>query len=160
VLASGARAHEIYDLAHDERMVLTAAALVGMTEPALAIAVEFSKTRETMGVPIATLQGVAFPMTDVAIGIAGARNIARKAAWYLDHAPDERPELPAIAMVYASQTATHGTQACAHVQGGLGFTVEADASLYFLRSKGWGALAGDPQAKLVAIGDNVLNSVK
>lgn len=159
VLATGARAHEIYDRAHDERMTLTAAALVGLTEPALNIAVEFSKTRETMGVPIATLQGVSFPMTDVAIAIAGARNVARKAAWYLDHAPDERPELPAIAMVYASQTATKGTQVTAHLQGGLGFTIEADASLYFLRSKGWGALAGDPQAKLIAIGDHVLNTV-
>lgn len=160
VIASGSQAKAIYARAHDERMVLMAAALVGMTESALAIIVEFSKTRETMGVPIATLQGVAFPMTDVAIGIAGARNIARKAAWYLDHAPDERPELAAIAMVYASQTATHGTQVSAHLQGGLGFTIEADASLYFLRSKGWGSLAGDPQAKLLAIGDHVLNTVK
>jgi hypothetical protein len=38
------------------------------------------------------------------------------------------------------------------MQGGLGFTVEADASLYFLRAKGWSALAGDPAADLAAIG--------
>ena len=32
----------------------------------------------------------------------------------------------------------------AHVQGGLGFTVEADISLFFLRAKGWSVLGGDP----------------
>ncbi len=160
VIASGSEAHRIYTRAHDERMVLTAAALVGMTEYALGLTVEFSKTRETMGVLIATLQGVAFPLTDIATNIAGARNIARKAAWYLDFAPGERPELPAIAMVYSSQTATHGTQQAAHLQGGLGFTVENDISMYFLRAKGWGSLAGDPSAHLATIGDHVLASVK
>lgn len=160
VIASGSQAHRIYVRAHDERMVLTAAALVGMTEYALGLTVEFTKTRETMGVLIATLQGVAFPLTDIATNLAGARNIARKAAWYLDFAPDERPELPAIAMVYASQTATHGTQQAAHLQGGLGFTVENDISMYFLRAKGWGSLAGDPNAHLATIGDHVLASVK
>lgn len=160
VIATGDEALRIYTRAHDERMVLTAAALVGMTEYALGLTVEFTKTRETMGVLIATLQGVAFPLTDIATNIAGARNIARKAAWYLDFSPDERPELPAIALVYASQTATHGTQQAAHLQGGLGFTVENDISMYFLRAKGWGSIAGDPNALLATIGDQVLASVK
>lgn len=160
VVASGAAARTIYTRAHDERMVLMASALIGMTESALALTVEFTKTRETMGVLISTLQGVAFPLTDIATNIAGARNIARKAAWYLDNEPDARPELPAIALVYGAQTATHGTTNAAHFQGGLGFTLEADVSLYFLRSKGWSALAGDPSAQLLNIGDHVLASVK
>ena len=160
VVARGDQARTIFTRAHDERMVLMASALVGMTESALALTVEFTKTRETMGVLISTLQGVAFPLTDIATNIAGARNIARKAAWFLDNAPDERPELPAIAMVYSSQTATHGTTNAAHFQGVLGFTLEADVSLYFLRSKGWSALAGDPSAHLVDIGDHVLATAK
>ena len=160
VVASGAVAKKLYTRAHDERMVLMASALIGMTEAALALTVEFSKTRETMGVLISTLQGVAFPLTDIAINIAGARNIARKAAWYLDNEPEARPDLPAIAFVYGAQTATHGTTNAAHFQGGLGFTLEADVSLYFLRSKGWSALAGDPSAQLLNIGDHVLASAQ
>lgn len=159
VVATGEEALAIYTRAHDERMVLTASALVGLTEYALGLTVEFTKTRETMGVLISTLQGVAFPLTDIATNIAGARNIARKAAWFLDFDPETRPELPAIALVYAAQTATQGTQQAAHLQGGLGFTVENDISLYFLRSKGWGSLAGDPTAHLAAIGKHVLSSV-
>jgi hypothetical protein len=38
------------------------------------------------------------------------------------------------------------------MQGGLGFMVEADASLFFLRSKGWSVLAGDPTLDLISVG--------
>jgi alkylation response protein AidB-like acyl-CoA dehydrogenase len=129
-----------------------AAARVEMTEAALHLAVEFAKTRETLGVPIGTLQGVAFPLTEVAIAVAGGRNLAWKAAWTAQYEPGARPELALMAFDHAARTATYGTTTSAHMQGGLGFTVEADASLYFLRGKGWGALAGDPAAGLTVIG--------
>lgn len=74
VLASGPEALARYQVARAEWKLMTAAALVGLTERALGIAVDFAKTRETMGVPIGMLQGVAFPLADVAIGISGAQN--------------------------------------------------------------------------------------
>jgi hypothetical protein len=37
------------------------------------------------------------------------------------------------------------------MQGGLGFTIEADASLYFLRAKGWSLLGGDPAEDVIAV---------
>jgi alkylation response protein AidB-like acyl-CoA dehydrogenase len=144
VLLSGAPAATAYETARREWKLLMAAALIGMTEASLELAVEFAKTRETMGVPIGALQGVAFPLTDVAIGIAGGRNLVRKAAWFAENDPSERPELPLLAFDFAARTATYGTTTSAHMQGGLGFTIEADASLFFLRSKGWSALGGDP----------------
>ena len=49
--------------------------------------------------------------------------------------------------------ATHGATTSAHMQGGLGFTIEADASLYFLRAKGWSVLGGDPAADVIIAGD-------
>jgi alkylation response protein AidB-like acyl-CoA dehydrogenase len=123
--------------------VLMAAALVGLTEAALREGVEFAKTRETMGVPIGALQGVAFPLADVAIGVAGARNLALKSAWMMEHDPNARPELPLMAYTYAGAVAAHGTTAAAHAQGGQGVTMEAAAPMYFLRATGWSMLAGD-----------------
>jgi alkylation response protein AidB-like acyl-CoA dehydrogenase len=151
-LASGPEATEQFDAAVREWKLLMAAALVEMTESALELAVRFAKTRETLGVPIGALQGVAFPLTEVAIAVAGGRNLVRKAAWTAEYEPGSRPELPLMAFGHAVRTATYGTTTSAHMQGGLGFTVEADASLYFLRAKGWGALAGDPAADLAVIG--------
>jgi alkylation response protein AidB-like acyl-CoA dehydrogenase len=151
-LGTGAEAAEQFATAAREWKLLMAAALVEMTEAALHLAVEFVKTRETLGVPIGTLQGVAFPLTEVAIAVAGGRNLAWKAAWTAQYEPGARPELALMAFDHAARTATYGTTTSAHMQGGLGFTVEADASLYFLRGKGWGALAGDPAADLTVIG--------
>ena len=71
VLASGAAAAAEYARAVAEWKILTAAALVGLTERSMWIGVEFTKTRRTMGVPIGALQGVSFPLADVAIGVTG-----------------------------------------------------------------------------------------
>jgi len=152
-LAEGPSAEALYRRARAEWKLLTAAALTGLTERALGIAVEFAKTRETMGVPIGSLQGVSFPLADVAIGVSGARNMIRRAGWMLEHEPAEaRPLVPA-AFAYAARVATHGTTTAAHMQGGLGFTIEADASLYFLRAKGWSLLGGDPAEDVIAVAD-------
>jgi alkylation response protein AidB-like acyl-CoA dehydrogenase len=96
---------------------------------------------------------VAFPLADVEIGVSGARNLVRKAAWLADHEPGGHPGLIEAAFAYAAQEATAGTITAAHVQGGLGFTVEADASLFFLRAKGWSVLGGDPGLAVAAVGD-------
>jgi alkylation response protein AidB-like acyl-CoA dehydrogenase len=151
VLASGAQAEAEYARAVAEWKVLTAAALVGLTERSLWIGVEFTKTRRTMGVPIGALQGVAFPLADVAIGVTGARNLIRKAAWMLENDPDARPDLPLVAFAYAREVAGRGVSISAHVQGGLGVAREADATLYFVRGKAWAALAGNATDDYVAI---------
>jgi alkylation response protein AidB-like acyl-CoA dehydrogenase len=156
VLGSGAGAVARYETARTEWKLLTAAALIGLTERALAIAVEFVKTRETMGVPVGSLQGVSFPLADVAIGVSGGRNLVRKAAWFADNESGARPELISAAFAYAARVATHGATTSAHMQGGLGFTTEADASLYFLRAKGWSVLGGDPARDVIAVGDALI----
>jgi alkylation response protein AidB-like acyl-CoA dehydrogenase len=156
VLGSGPAAVAAYQAARAEWKLLTAAALIGLTDRALGIGVEFAKTRETLGVRIGTLQGVSFPLADVAIGIAGARNMIRRAAWLADNEPGGHPGAIEAAFAYAAGVATQGTITSAHVQGGLGFTIEADASLYFLRAKGWSVLGGDPARDVMAVADALL----
>jgi alkylation response protein AidB-like acyl-CoA dehydrogenase len=156
VLGSGPAAVAAYQAARAEWKLLTAAALIGLTDRALSIGVEFAKTRETLGVRIGTLQGVSFPLADVAIGVAGSRNMIRRAAWLADNEPGGHPGAIEAAFAYAAGVATQGTITSAHVQGGLGFTIEADASLYFLRAKGWSVLGGDPARDVMAVADALL----
>ncbi len=144
LLATGPEAEQLFRTAVAEWKLLTAAALVGIAASALQLGVEFAKSRRTLGVAIGALQGVAFPLADVVTELSGARNLVLKAAWYATHEPDARPELPLAAFVQAAHAATEATWVSAHVQGGLGFTVEADISLFFLRAKGWSVLGGDP----------------
>jgi alkylation response protein AidB-like acyl-CoA dehydrogenase len=153
VLLEGAEAVALHRRALQEWKLLTASALVGMTGSALRLAVEFAKTRYTMGVPIATLQGVSFPLADVAANVAGTRNLVRKAAWMHEQEPQARPDLIPMAFATAARIATHGVATAVHVHGGLGVTLEADVSLYFLRAKGWSLLLGDPNDDYRAVGD-------
>lgn len=144
VLGRGAAAVKDYHLALHEWRVLMAAALVGLVEQALRIAADFAKTRYTLGVPIATLQAISHPLADIAITVDGARNLTRRAAWFLDNEPDERPELALAAFVFIAEEAATAAMTAAHVQGGLGVTTEAAASAYLVRARGWALAGGDP----------------
>jgi alkylation response protein AidB-like acyl-CoA dehydrogenase len=146
VLGSGPDALASYALALDEWRLLTAAALAGLVEETMTIAAEFAKTRYTLGVPISTLQGISHPLANMAIAVQGGRGLARRAAWYLDNEPDERPELAPSAFVFMAEEASKAATMAVQVQGGLGVSAEAAASAYLLRARGWPLAGGDPAA--------------
>ncbi|WP_433621207.1 acyl-CoA dehydrogenase family protein [Nocardia sp. CA-120079] len=153
VLASGAEALAHYERALDEWRVLTAAALVGLVEETMRIAAEFAKTRYTMGVPISTLQGISHPLANIAIVVQSGRNLARRAAWFLEYEPDIQPGLAAAAFVYMAEEAAKAATMAVHVQGGLGVTTESAASAYLVRARGWPLAAGDPGASAVRVAE-------
>jgi alkylation response protein AidB-like acyl-CoA dehydrogenase len=146
VVASGADALANFQLALDEWRLLVAAALVGLVEETMTIAAEFAKTRFTLGVPISTLQGISHPLANIAITVAAGRNLARRAAWFLDNEPDERPELAPAAFAYMAEEAARAATMAVHVQGGLGVSAEAAATAYLVRARGWPLAGGDPAA--------------
>ncbi|MEU1981107.1 acyl-CoA dehydrogenase [Nocardia sp. NPDC019395] len=149
VLAAGAEAIAHHDRALDEWRLLTAAGLVGLVEETLRIAAEFATTRYTMGVPISTLQGISHPLANIAITVQAARNLARRAAWFLEYEPDVQPALAPAAFVYMAEEAPRAATMAVHVQGGLGVAAESAASAYLLRAKGWPLAAGDAATSAV-----------
>src|SRR6185312_16059043 len=146
VLGSGPEALAEYQRALDEWRVLMAAALTGLVEETMTIAAEFAKTRYTLGVPISTLQGISHPLANIAIAVQGGRNLARRAAWFLDNEPDERRELAASAFVFMAEEAAKAATMAVHVQGGLGVSAEAAATAYLVRARGWAIAGSDPGA--------------
>ena len=155
VLASGAEALAEYQRALDEWRLLTASALVGLVEETMTIAAEFAKSRYTLGVPIGTLQGISHPLANIAITVQSGRGLARRAAWFLDNEPDERPELAPSAFVFMAEEAAKAATMAVHVQGGLGVSAEAAATAYLVRARGWALAGGDPGAAAVRIGQIV-----
>lgn len=146
VVAEGPDALANYQLALDEWRLLTAAAFVGLVEETMTIAAEFAKTRYTLGVPISTLQGISHPLANMVITVQGGRNLARRAAWFLDNEPDERPELAPSAFVFMAEEAAKAATMAVHIQGGLGVSAEAAATAYLVRARGWPLAGGDPGA--------------
>ncbi|OBI47203.1 acyl-CoA dehydrogenase [Mycobacterium kyorinense] len=155
VLASGPGALAEYQRALDEWRLLTAAALVGLVEETMNIAAEFAKTRYTLGVPISTLQAISHPLANIAITVQAGRNLARRAAWFLDNEPDERPELAPSAFVFMAEEAAKAATMAVHIQGGLGVSAEAAATAYLVRARGWALAGGDPGASATYIGELV-----
>jgi alkylation response protein AidB-like acyl-CoA dehydrogenase len=153
VLASGQRAHALYDNAVRDWKLLTAAALVGLGDGAIELGLDFVKNRQAFETPIGAFQAVSHALADAHTGVVGARHLTWKAAWFAGTEPQARPELASMAFLYAAQAATKAVTVGTHVQGGFGFTVESDLQLYFRRAKGWSVLAGDPRAELSTIGE-------
>ena len=118
----------------------------------MTIAAEFSKTRFTLGVPISTLQAISHPLANIAITVQAGRNLARRAAWFLDNEPDERRELAPSVFVFMAEEAAKAATMSVHVQGGLGVSAEAAATAYLVRARGWAVAGGDPgvTAKYIA----------
>jgi alkylation response protein AidB-like acyl-CoA dehydrogenase len=151
VLGSGPDAVTSYQLALDEWRLLTASALAGLVDETMTIAAEFAKSRYTLGVPISTLQGISHPLANMAIVVQGGRALSRRAAWYLDNEPDERPELAPSAFVFMAEEASKAATMAVHVQGGLGVSAEAAATAYLVRARGWPLAGGDPGATAVHV---------
>ncbi|MBY8857488.1 acyl-CoA/acyl-ACP dehydrogenase [Nocardia sp. CA2R105] len=153
VVASGAEALAQYVVALDEWRLLTAAALVGLVEETLTVAAEFARNRYTMGVPISTLQGISHPLANIAIVVQSGRNLARRAAWFLDNEPDAQPGLAPAAFVYLAEEAAKAATTAVHVQGGLGVSAESVSSAYLLRARGWSLAGGDPGASAARVAE-------
>jgi alkylation response protein AidB-like acyl-CoA dehydrogenase len=152
VLGSGPDALAEYARALDEWRLLTASALVGLVEETMTIAAEFAKSRYTLGVPIATLQAISHPLANMVITVEGGRNLARRAAWFLDNEPHARPELAPSAFVFMAEEAAKAATMAVHIQGGLGVSSEAAATAYLVRARGWPLAGGDPGASAKQIG--------
>jgi alkylation response protein AidB-like acyl-CoA dehydrogenase len=155
VMASGSKALAEYQRALDEWRLLTGSALVGLVEETMNIAAEFAKTRYTLGVPISTLQAISHPLANIAITVQGGRNLARRAAWFLDNEPEERRELAPSAFVFMAEEAAKAATMAVHIQGGLGVSAEAAATAYLVRARGWALAGGDPGASAKYIAEIV-----
>lgn len=143
-LAAGGRAAAAYEVAVDEWLALTAAALVGLGGRALELGVDYAKEREAFGVPIGSFQGISHRLADSAAALNGARLLAFEAAWAEAEEPGRFAELSASAFAFASETARDVTYRSLHFHGGYGFMMEYDLQLYYRRARGWPGVFGEP----------------
>ena len=72
--------------------VLVGCVCLGVARAAIDDAVAWAKDRVTFGAPLATRQGIAFPLADAATELEAARLLAHKALWKADQGLDFRQE--------------------------------------------------------------------
>ncbi len=130
----------------DQARVALAAEQVGAAERCLEMALDHAKTRRQFGRPIGSFQAIKHKLADVFLRVESARSAAYYAAWVASHRPGELPAAAAMAKAYCSEAFFHAAAESVQVHGGVGFTWEHDAHLYFKRARATEALLGDPSS--------------
>ena len=143
-LAGGAEAGVLTDRALATAATLLAAEQVGGAQRCLDMAVEYAKVRVQFGRPIGSFQAIKHKCADMLLDVESARSAAYYAAGALDGG-DENP-LVAAALAKAHCSAAYTRVAAENIQihGGIGFTWEHPAHLYFKRAKTSEILYGAP----------------
>jgi alkylation response protein AidB-like acyl-CoA dehydrogenase len=113
-----------------------AAELIGLAARMLELSVEHARERRQFGVPIGSFQGVKHRLADALVELERARSLTYRAA-VACAGDDPAAALHAsrMAKAAASDAATEVGRAAVQVHGGLGITVEADVSLFYLRAR-------------------------
>lgn len=145
VIASGAEVLIAHDLAINDFLLLTAAAMVGMGARSLEQAVDYVKERKAWGVPIGSFQAVAHRLADSLMEIDGARLLTYEAAWAQTDNVGRSAELAALAFAFSYDQAKAATLRSLHFHGGYGFMNEYDAQLFWRRVRAWGNLYAGPR---------------
>jgi hypothetical protein len=136
----GRRVSKMLDLA----AVALAAEQVGGAQKVLEMAVEYAKVRVQFGRPIGSFQAIKHKCADMLLEVESAKSAAYYAGWAAAEDNDELPVVASLAKSYCSEAYFHATAENIQIHGGIGFTWEHPAHLYFKRAKSSELLFGDP----------------
>jgi len=128
----------------DLAAVALAAEQVGGAQRCLDSSVEYAKTRIQFGRPIGSFQAIKHKCADMLLEVESAKSAAYYAGWAAAEDSDELPVVASLAKSYCSEAYFHAAAENIQIHGGIGFTWEHPAHLYFKRAKSSELLLGDP----------------
>jgi alkylation response protein AidB-like acyl-CoA dehydrogenase len=128
----------------DLAAVALAAEQVGGAQRVLEMSVEYAKSRIQFGRPIGSFQAIKHKCADMLLEIESAKSAAYYAGWAAAEDNDELPVTACLAKAYCSEAYFHAAAENIQIHGGIGFTWEHDAHLYFKRAKSSEHIFGDP----------------
>jgi alkylation response protein AidB-like acyl-CoA dehydrogenase len=127
----------------DLAAVALAAEQVGGAQRVLDMAVDYAKTRVQFGKPIGSFQAIKHKCADMFLEVESARSAAYYGGFVAQDV-DELPVAASLAKAYCSEAYLHAAAENIQIHGGIGFTWEHPAHLYFKRAKSSELLFGDP----------------
>ena len=128
----------------DLAAVALAAEQVGGAQRCLDMSVEYAKVRYQFGRPIGSFQAIKHLCADMLLDVESARSAAYHAAWCAAYHDADLPVAASMAKAFCSDAYFRTAATNIQVHGGIGFTWEHDAHLYFRRAKSSELMFGDP----------------
>ncbi|MBS9376392.1 acyl-CoA dehydrogenase family protein [Rhodococcus sp. B50] len=121
-----------------------AAEQVGGAAHVLESTVEYAKMRRQFGRPIGSFQAIKHQLADMLVELESARSAAYYACGAVGANSEDRALASSIAKTYCSDAYYHIAAQSIQIHGGIGFTWEHPAHLYFKRARGSQTLLGSP----------------
>lgn len=126
-----------------QAVVALANEMVGGAQRVLEMSVEYAKVRVQFGRPIGSFQAIKHKCADMLLEVESAKSAAYYASWAAAENSDELPVVASLAKAYCSDAYFHAAAENIQIHGGIGFTWEHDAHLYFKRAKSSEIMFGD-----------------
>ena len=127
----------------EEAMALSCAETVGGMQKVLESAVDYAADRYQFGRPIGSFQAVKHKCADMLIDFEASRTAVRAALLAADGEDPERSTLASVAKAQAGPAFVRMATENLQIHGGVGYTWEYDAHLFFRRAKSSEILFGD-----------------
>ncbi|MCV7298604.1 acyl-CoA/acyl-ACP dehydrogenase [Mycobacterium barrassiae] len=136
---------------------LLAVEQVGAAQHLLDLSVDYAKSRLQFGRPIGSFQAVKHRLADLLVDVEHARSTAYHAIWALTDGSDDAALATSIAQAVCSAAGSHVAADAIQVHGGIGFTWEHQAHLYFKRAATNAVLLGNAEQHRERVATMVLD---
>jgi alkylation response protein AidB-like acyl-CoA dehydrogenase len=143
LIGSPGDAAAVMDRVLNVAAIALAAEQLGGAQRALDMTVAYTKVRHQFGRPIGSFQGLKHRLADLLLEVESLRSAVTYAASAVAEDSPEVPVLAPLVKAYASDTYFHVVAEMIQMHGGIGFTWEHDAHLYFKRAKSSELFLGD-----------------
>jgi alkylation response protein AidB-like acyl-CoA dehydrogenase len=128
----------------DQAAVALSNEMMGGAQRVLEMSVEYAKVRVQFGRPIGSFQAIKHKCADMLLEVESGKSAAYYASWAAAEDNDELPVVAALSKAYCSEAYFHAAAENIQIHGGIGFTWEHPAHLYFKRAKSSEIYLGDP----------------
>jgi alkylation response protein AidB-like acyl-CoA dehydrogenase len=128
---------------------------VGGAQKCLDMSVEYARVRVQFGRPIGSFQAIKHKCADMLVDVESAKSAAYYAGWAVAAGDDEVAIVAPLAKSFCSEAYFRCAAENIQIHGGIGFTWEHDAHLYFKRAKTDELLFGTPAQHRAVLADRL-----
>jgi len=144
LIGAEGKAWPIVSRALDRGAVALAAEQVGGAQRVLEMSVDYAKARVQFGRPIGSFQAIKHKCADMLLAVESAKSAAYYAAFAAAEDNAELPVMASLAKAFCSEAYFQAASDNIQIHGGIGFTWDHPAHLYFKRAKSSELILGDP----------------
>ena len=139
---------------------LLAVEQVGAAQHLLDLSVDYAKSRLQFGRQIGSFQAIKHKLADLLVDLEHARSAAYHAVWAIADGSDDPALSASIAQATCSAALSRIAADTIQVHGGIGFTWEHQAHLYFKRATTDAALLGSAEQHRSRVAELVLDNAE